>query len=95
MSITFIINFEVKDEKLSNFLNIMRSVKSELPKTEGCMGVDIHNSINNPSNYTLVERWKSKEYHQEHIKNLMNTGAWEHISSNLICDPLSDYFEAI
>jgi heme-degrading monooxygenase HmoA len=95
VSVTFIINFKVKDEKLSDFLKIMRDVKFELPKTEGCMGVTIHNSIKNPSNYTIVERWESEEYHEKHVKILLDTGAWDHISSHLVCDPVSDYYEAI
>ena len=95
MSVTFIVNFKVKDEKLSGFLKIMGDVKSELPKTEGCMGVTIHNSINYPSNFTVVERWKSKEYHEKHVKILLDTSAWDRISSHLVCDPVSDYYEAI
>lgn len=95
MSVTFIINFEVKDEKLSDFLIIMRDVKAELPETEGCIGITIHNSIKVPSNYTIVERWESKEYHEKHVKILLDTGAWEHISSHLASDPVSDYYKTI
>jgi len=95
MYVTFIITFDVKNEKLSDFSNLMSEVKSELPKTKGCMGVTIHNSIDKPSSYTLVETWESKESHEKHVKNLVDTGEWDNISNHLAADPVSDYYKEI
>jgi len=95
MCITFIITFDVKNEKLSDFANIMSEVKSELPKTKGCIGVTIHNSIDKPSSYTLIEMWESKKCHEKHVKNLVDTGEWDNVSSHLAGDPVGEYYKEI
>ena len=95
MSITFIITFDVKNEKLSDFSKIMSTLKSELPKTEGCIGVTIHHSIHSPSSYTLVETWESKKCHEAHVKNLVDTGEWAKMSNHLVGEPVSEYYKVI
>ena len=95
MSIKCIIHFNVKNEMKSGFFNIMNNVKSELPLVNGCLGVNIHNSIENPNLYTLVETWETREQHEQHIKNLFDSGQWETINQLLVTDPISGYFNTI
>lgn len=93
MSVSFIINFKPKSDKLSDFHKIMSSVKSELPKVMGCISVLIHNSTEDSASYTVVETWQSKELHEKHVQSLVNTGAWGNIASHLVADPVGGYYQ--
>ena len=95
MSVNVIVSFEAKKEKIDEFNKIMSSVKTDLPKVNGCISVDIFKSSTNEYKFTLVETWESKELHQTHIDKLSKDGAWEMIASHLSKDPTSDYFIAV
>lgn len=94
MSVTLIIHFEVKKDKQEEFTNIMGSVKKDLPSVNGCINVGIFKNVTKPQNYTLVETWDSREHHEQHVNQLIESGSWGHISALLAKDPLSDYFNA-
>ena len=91
MKTNVIVNFEVKHDKIVEFIKILKSVKVDLPKVEGCMGVAIFKSSTADNKFTLVEEWKTKESHQTHINNLLKDGTWDMIASHLSKDPESDY----
>jgi len=92
MSVNVIVSFEAKKEKIDEFNKIMSSVKTDLPKVNGCISVNIFNSSTNEYKFTLVETWESKELHQTHIDKLLKDGTWDMIASHLSKDPKSDYF---
>jgi len=71
---------------------ILESVKTELPKVKGCIGVNIFQSSIMTNKFTLVETWEAKELHQANLDNLSNNGTWNIIASHLAKDPSSDYF---
>jgi len=41
----------------------MSNVKLELLEVKGCLGRLIH-GVDDKSNYTIVETWQSKEFHE-------------------------------
>ena len=92
MNIIVIVNFETKEEKTADFKKILESVKIELPKVNGCMGVDIFENSSIATQFTLVETWENKELHQANLENLANDGTWDTIASHLSKGPKSDYF---
>lgn len=94
MPINLIITFEVKPESLNSFLSLMDSVKTELPKAEGCLSVDIYQNME-MSIFTLVEKWTSAELHQKHLTKVVASGDWNVIRSYLKADPVSGYFKKI
>ncbi len=95
MSIKYIINFDVKNECLADFKNILDSVKTELPQTEGCVSVIIYNDMSNENKFTLIETWKGKKHHEDHVRNLIDCGAWDSILTHLTCLPTGAYFEKV
>jgi len=92
MNIVVIVNFEVKEDKITGFTKILEGVKSELPKVNGCIGVNIFQSSSMTNKFTLVETWETKELHQANLDNLSKNGTWDTIASHLSKDPSSDYF---
>jgi len=92
MNIIVIVNFETKEDKVSDFSKILENVKIELPKVEGCLGVNIFQSSSMANQFTLVERWETKELHQANLDKLVKNGTWDTIASHLSKEPDSDYF---
>ena len=92
MNTNVIISFEVKAKKVAEFTKILESVKTDLPKVEGCISVNIFKSSSVSNKFTLVETWETKELHQAHIGRLSKNGTWDMIASHLSKDPESDYF---
>ncbi|MBT0961034.1 putative quinol monooxygenase [Denitromonas iodatirespirans] len=95
MTTNVIITFTAKPEKLAAFTDILQSVKTELPKVDGCIAVDVFNDTANPCVFTLVETWQSESAHKAHIEGVVSSGGWSHIASHLACDPSSSYFKAL
>jgi quinol monooxygenase YgiN len=92
MSIRVIVNFNVKSSKLTEFVDILNSVKTDLPKIKGCQGVNIFRNSSNSNMFTLVEKWETKDFHQVHLDKLSEDGTWELISQHLSEDPESGYY---
>ena len=92
MPVSVIISFQVKPEMLNAFMEIMGSVKRDLPTVNGCKSVAIYRNSAEEHAFTLVEQWESEALHKKHIAGVVNSGGWEHIASHLQCEPVSAYF---
>jgi quinol monooxygenase YgiN len=92
MSVTMIITFTAKPEKLSAFSGIMQSVKATLPSVPGCTGVRVHQGADDPNVFTLVETWVSADRHRGHIAGLVKDGVWDQVAGHLARDPESRYY---
>jgi quinol monooxygenase YgiN len=95
MSTNVIITFTVKPDKRPEFLSILHSVKNDLPKVEGCNGVEVYSDKENIAIFTLVENWDSEEKHQKHISGVVESGNWDVIASHLAEEPKSSYFNKL
>lgn len=95
MSVSLIISFKVKSEKLCAFKEIMSNVKNDLVKVDGCKQVKIFNEIENPLSFTLVEDWESREAHGAHVQNMISSGNWDGLLTHLSELPTSSYFQKI
>jgi len=92
MSIKLIISFEVNNNDLAEFEGILKKVKFDLPKVNGCLGVSIYKSKSSVNKFTLVETWETKGDHERHVDHLVEDGSWDAISRLLSSPPTSDYF---
>jgi len=72
----------------------MSNVKLELLEVKGCLGRLIH-GVDDKSNYTIVETWQSKEFHEKHVKDLVSTGIWDSIVEHLSEAPISGYYTVL
>lgn len=92
MSVNVVVQFKVLAEKQAAFQTIMASVKTDLPKVLGCLGVSVMQDLEAPCRFTLVETWESQDRHKAHIENLIADGTWAGIESHLDERPVSGYF---
>jgi quinol monooxygenase YgiN len=95
MSVKLIITFQVKEERLEAFLQLLQEVKVALPKVDGCQGIQLFQSSEHKQTITLLESWQSVEKHKSHIEKVISSGDWEKIASHLSDEPVSDYLHEL
>ncbi|MDF3013526.1 MAG: hypothetical protein K0Q78_1730 [Cellvibrio sp.] len=95
MSISLVIGFTVKNDRLTSFKKIMTDVKINLPKVKGCKKVTIFNREENPLEFKLVEKWDSKALHESHVEGLIASGQWNLLVEHLQEPPVSGYYSEI
>ena len=94
MSNTVIAHFKAKPESVSEFADIMATIKTELPKAEGCSGVDVQRGLEDKTQFILIEKWDSKEQHANYIQQIRASEDWGKIVACLAEEPRSGYFDA-
>lgn len=92
MPTQIIITFQVHADKLTAFKKILDEVKDSLPKIRGCLGLEIFEGYEPNSFFTLIETWESQSLHQQHVQNLIQSGAWDNLKAHLTDEPLSGYY---
>ncbi len=92
MSVNVVVLFKALAEKQAAFQAIMESVKTDLPKVPGCLGVSVMQDLEDPCRFTLVETWENSDKHKSHIANLIADGTWACIESHLDEQPVTGYF---
>lgn len=85
------IRFEVAHAKTAEFRDMIVGVKQSLPGTKGCKTIDVLQSIDDPTDITLVERWRSTDDHKAHFEEIVASGAWETVKSMLRSEPHATY----
>ena len=95
MSVHVIITFVAKPEMLGAFREILNGVDGHLRGVSGCLGLQIFGKEADACTFTLVEEWTSAEAHQAHLKKVVDSGAWDHITKHLAQDPASGYYHVI
>lgn len=95
MTITLVIQFQVKPEKLAAFSAILGTVKNELPGKGGCEAIRVLQGTDDPHAITLVEEWVSKALHQSHFQAIVSSGDWNHIKTHLLAEPVSQYYDEL
>jgi len=93
--IVAIVTFNVKPEKYTSFLEIMESVKQDLPHVEGCDAVQLFEAKDKSGTFTLVESWESELIHQQHLAGVVESGNWAIIESHLQEPVQSAYFDRL
>ncbi len=83
------VTFHAQADQLAAFEQIMRSVKLQLPTIQGCLGVRVLRSAEQPQIFVLVEDWESNAQHAAHISNLIEGGDWAEIEAMLQAPPTS------
>jgi quinol monooxygenase YgiN len=95
MNIQLIITFNVREEKLPAFEQLMQQVKSSLPHVTGCENVRVYRSKADRCVFTLVETWESESAHRAHFMRLVQSGDWDFVRSHLSGDPASGYYDEL
>ena len=84
------VTFKPKSDQQTAFETVLQSVKTELPKVEGCLGVRVLKHQNDPSTFLLIEDWKTAELHNAHITRLIESGEWAALEQMLSEPPSSN-----
>lgn len=91
-STKYLITFIVKPEELHTFETLLKSVKINLPKVDGCNDVQVYcHPEEAPGTFTLLETWDNKSLHQAHIESLQASGEWRKIEKMLASPPNGRY----
>lgn len=59
----------IKEEKLSDFIDIMRVLVRETKTNDaGCMSYEFYQDISNPRTVTMIEEWESQKAVSAHLQ---------------------------
>ena len=86
-----VIQFNVKDERLAEFTDIMLGVKQAMTTEAGFEDAYVLNGLDAPNPFILIERWHSKELHLEHFDRIVASGDWKNIRGMLSSAPVMQY----
>lgn len=89
------VTFQPKPEQLAAFTELMHSVKTELPKVEGCLNLRILRHEGAPARFLLIEDWQSADLHDAQIARLVESGDWAAIEAMLDCAPVTEVLSAL
>jgi len=64
-----IVKMEFEQTKVNTFLDLFNSVKDKIATFDGCLGVDLLNSIDTPTIYFTHSTWQS----EQHLENYRNS----------------------
>lgn len=95
MSVIVNVSFTVKTDSINAFLELMKGVQKELPSVPSCESLIVSQGVDEPERFILVEHWQSQSAHQQHIKGLVDSGAWNTVSQHLLEAPSLTYLQEI
>jgi quinol monooxygenase YgiN len=70
MTITRISEFHAKSESIQEMHDFLISITSGIKGSLGCESVQLYQSQEDPSKFTMIEVWDSVESHQASVKNI-------------------------
>lgn len=94
MSITRIGEFQAKPETLEEMRDFLISIMPGIKSSRGCESVQLYQSQDDPTKFTVIEVWASTESHQASVKNIRPAKLAE-IRPLLVSAPSGQYFTLI
>lgn len=95
MSVTLIVDFQVKPDMLTAFGQLLLSVSHTLPGKGGCEELRVLSGAEDSCAMTLIEVWQSKAHHQAHVEGIVASGEWDAILSHLSEAPRAAYYTVL
>ena len=92
MSFKLLVKFNVKEDQVASFVEIMQGAKDRISKADGCGGVDVLLSADVPGKVVLSEIWDSKELHDQYAEKMRASGAFDKMAAFLVGPPESELF---
>ena len=86
MSIIAIMNLTVKDEHLEELKKHFKTILPDTRSFEGCQGVQLYESKDEPTKLTIHARWDSEEAQKKYIEWRMESGTLEKLMP-MLSDP--------
>eukprot|EP01084_Bolivina_argentea_P269209 457466_1 len=63
-----IVTYEIKEDKLDEFIEIIKSMIIETNKQKGCIEYNLHSDKNNKCKFVMIEQWKSQSDLNQHLQ---------------------------
>lgn len=90
-----IIRFNVKADRLNDFLPIMEGVSTDMASETGFIAARVYRNVDDPLSFTLIEEWATREDHQRHFDDINASGAWQGILDMLTTNPDMSYNDVL
>ena len=84
---SLIIDFHASEAGHSAFADIMAGVSNGMKGEAGFISAVMHQDLDDPKHYILVEVWQTRALHEEHYQRINESGDWAHIKSLLSAEP--------
>ncbi len=94
MSITRIGEFQAKQEAIEAMRDFLISIMPGIKSSQGCESVQLYQSHDDPTKFTMIEVWDSIESHQASVKNIPPEKLTE-IRPLLVSTPSGSYFQLL
>ena len=85
-TLTVVAIAETSPDKINELKSICTGLIEPTRKEEGCISYELYQDTNNPGIFTFIERWKSQEHLDIHLKTPHLVAAGEAFSSILTKD---------
>jgi quinol monooxygenase YgiN len=92
VSITRIGEFQAKPESINAMRELLISIMPGIKSSRGCESVQLYQSHDAPTKFTMVEVWDSLESHQASVKNITPEQLAE-IRAILASPPSGQYYK--
>ena len=89
------IDFHVKPERLTEFMEIMKGVDSAMQGEEGFRYARVYVNMEDAHKVTLIEGWESRALHEAHYRAINDNGVWPMILDMQVSSPAMGYFSPL
>jgi quinol monooxygenase YgiN len=94
MTVAAIYRFRAADGKAEELLAMLRQGRDVAATVEGCEKFEVYQGSDDPHKFALVERWTSKEAHNDHFeKNVKGSGVLD-AAELLMTEPFEPPYES-
>lgn len=91
VSTYLMIRFNVAEDHLRDFLDIMTDVNGLMADEEGFISAQVYRNADDPLSFTLIEQWQSRALHEKHYDAIVAAGDWANILAMLSAEPEMSY----
>jgi quinol monooxygenase YgiN len=91
-SVTYLkIEFQVKEHRNAEFMDIMKRINVNMQFEDGFVWVKIFVKQDDNNKVTLMERWDTRNLHEQHYERIVENGSWANILDMLSVTPEMSY----
>lgn len=86
-----IIRFQVDEDRLVSFMDIMTNIDELMAEEEGFIDATVYRDNDDQLSFTLVEKWRTRDLHRKHYDAIVASGDWAGILDMLTAEPEMSY----
>ena len=95
MSVTILVEFRVKPEKVDTLKKRFKEILPDTRAYDGCQELKVYNSQDDPTNIVLVEHWDSRPQYEKYLAWRTETGFLEELGAVLAGPPSIRYYDLV